>query len=169
MANVQGVLSAHITDKYGIVGTMPVFIIMDDTKTIAQLVTDALSFKTDVQALSDGVVTKVTVSVIAFENTNLTGVAGDIEKGGLFNFNNATDPYVQGYTVPDIAAGVLNASGLIDLTNANVTAFVAFMTTAHTVITVVTKGVRALTSLKDALINFRKHRKPLSRKTTERG
>lgn len=165
MAMVTGLMSATVTDSYGIAATTNAFIEADDTKTIAQLVTDGTSWINLVQGLSQGKVVKGKISV-DLAGTG-TAPAGDVEKGGLFNFNNASDPYAQGFYIPDIEPTVLNASGLIDLTNVSVTNFITFMTTAHTVITVVTKGVRALTTLKDALISFRKHRKPLERKTKE--
>lgn len=166
MATRTGLLSAEVTDTYGIAATTDAFIELDDTKTIAQLVTDMDSWLTEVQGLTQGIVSRGYVRI----NTDLTfggSPAGDVEKGGLFNFDNASDPYAQGYWIPDISPSVLTAQGLIDLTNASVTSFITFMTTAHTVITVVTKGVRALTALRDALISFRKKRKPLTRKTKE--
>jgi hypothetical protein len=140
---------------------------IDGTKTIDQLVTDALAYEGEVTGLSQGQVTKTVVALNAHIVSDPSLGSGDIEKGGLFNFENGSDPYLQGYLIPDIAPSVLNAGGLIDLSNSNVTSFVTWMTAAHTVVTVVTKGVRALTALKDALIAFRKHRKPLSRKTKE--
>ena len=167
MATVQGIISTHIQDQYGITATAPVFVTIDTTKTIDQLITDATTYESDVQALSQGTVVKTTVLIDAHVVLAPSLGAGDIEKGALFNFTNATDPYVQGYLIPDVNPAILNAQGLINLTNTSVTNFITFMTTAHTVITVVTKGVRALNALKDALLAFRKHRKPLSRKTKE--
>jgi hypothetical protein len=167
MASKTGRISVHIQDAYGITGTAPIFVTIDDTKTVAQLVTDCLEYEGLVQGLSQGTVTKTLVEIDAHIVADPDLGDGDIEKGGLFNFSNATDAYLQGYLIPDISPAVLNANGLIDLTVAAVTDFVTFMTTAQTVITVVTKGVRALNALVDALIAFRKHRKPLSRKTKE--
>lgn len=168
MAIVLGVMSAEVVDRYGIVGTAPAFIEMPDTATLAQLATDVGSYVNEVQNLTDGAVVKGTVRLdFPGSGTSPTSATGDIEKTGLFNFNNATDSYAQGQIVPDISHLVLTAQGLIDLTNVNVTNFITFMTTAHAAITVVTKGVRALTALRDALISFRKHRKPLTRKTKE--
>jgi len=166
MATLNGLLSAQITDTYGITATTDAFITIDDTKTIAQLNADALSWANTIQSLSQGNLTQYSAKIIV-EETPGGPASGDVEKGGLFNFNNATDPYAQGYWIPDISPSVLDANGLIDLANVDVAAFITFLTTAHTVITVVTKGVRALTALKDALISFRKKRKPLSRKTKE--
>lgn len=165
MTSLNGGVSIEVVDTYGISATTYYSIIADDTKTIAQLMTDVASLGTAQQNLSQGATTRVRVNLEApgFGGTP----AGDIEKGALFNFSNASDAYATGYLVPDVNPAVLDANGLVDLTNTDVTAFIAFLTTAHTVITIVTKGVRALTSLKDALIAFRKHRKPLSRRTKE--
>jgi hypothetical protein len=168
MAAVNAVMSAHIVDRYGIPGQSAAFISIDDTKTVAQLATDVGSYVNEIQNLTDGAVVKGSVLIeLPGSGTLPSAAIGDIEKGGLFNFNNATDSYAQGQLVPDISHLVLNGAGLIDLTNVNVTNFITFMTTAHTAITIVTKGVRALTALRDALISFRKHRKPLTRKTLE--
>lgn len=163
---IQAVVSIEIVDAYGISATTDYFAEVDDTKTIAQAMTDLNTLSGLEQGLSQGNVVKQKLTLI---HTITPGgpATGDVEKGGLFNFNNASDPYATGYWIPDIAPTVLNANGLIDLTNVNVTDFITFLTTAHTAITVVTKGVRALTALRDALISFRKRRKPLSRKTTE--
>jgi len=168
MSIVLGVLSVHVQDAYGIVGTSPVFVEMDDTKTLANVVTDGLAYMGQVQGVTQGTVVKTTLLVDVYTNPAPSLGAGDIEKGALFNFNNASDPYATGYLVPDVNPSVLDGAGLIDLSNGSITSYIAWLTTAHTAITVVTKGVRALTALRDALITFRKHRKPLSRKTTEK-
>lgn len=168
MATINGIMSVHINDQYGITGTVPTVISVDDTKTIAQLMTDVVDYENAVLAITDGNVVKSTVSLEhPAAGSDPAAAVGDIEKGALYNFNNATDIYATGILVPDLAASTLTGAGLIDLSNVNVAAFVTFMTTAHTAITLVTKGIRALTSLRDALIAFRKHRKPLSRKTKE--
>jgi len=167
MAQIPALVSVHFVDAYGIPGQSPYFVQLDDTKTIAQLDTDLSGLIVDVAALSQGVATSITCTITRPTGIDPTTAAGYIEKGALFNFNNATDAYATGYLIPDINPSVLTSTGLIDLTNSAVIAFITYVTTAHTVITVVTKGVRALTSLRDALITFRKHRKPLARKTTE--
>lgn len=166
MATQQGILSAQVTDAIGITATTDAFVEIDDTKTVAQLLSDALDYADTVQGLSQGNVTEYSVKVLV-RITPGGPAAGDVEKGALFNFNNASDPYAQGYWIADVSPSILDTNGLINLTNTNVTNFITFMTTAHTVITVVTKGVRALSSLRDALISFRKHRKALTRKTKE--
>jgi hypothetical protein len=166
MANYEGVMSAHVTDAYGIEGTAPAFITMPDTATLAEIAADVASYIEAIDDMSQGWITKGTLTITLPGGTVITP-QGDIEKGALFNFGNATDSYAQGQLVPDVNPAILNAQGLVNLANTDVTDFVTFMTTAHTAITVVTKGVRALSSLLDALITFRKHRKPLSRKTKE--
>jgi len=167
MAERTGVVSIRAVDHYGIPGTTDYFVQIDDTKTIAEMVTDVIDLGDAETPLTQANVLKMSVSVDCFINGDPTVGAGDIEKGALFNFSNATDGYATGYWIPDVNPAVLNGSGLVDLTNTDVTAFIGFLTTAHTAITVVTKGVRALSALKDALISFRKHRKPLTRKTKE--
>lgn len=169
MATQQGNVSVRFLDAYGISGSSNFFIEIDDTKTIAQLLTDVGDLATATEALSQANEYKTTVTIVQDPGTTPIRGAGDIEKGALFNFSNATDAYVQGYQIPDVNPAILNGAGLVDLTNTSVTDWITFLTTAHTVITVVTKGVRALSGLVDALVNFRKRRKPLTRKTKETG
>jgi len=162
---LNGLISVETTDTYGITGTTNYNATVDDTKTVAQMMTDLNTIVSAQQVLSQGATTKGSIRV---ELSGLGGTpAGDIEKGALFNFSNATDPYATGFFIPDVNPSILDGNGLVDLTNSDVTAFIAALTTAHTCIVIVTKGVRALTALKDALIAFRKHRKPLERKTRE--
>lgn len=166
MATLNGEVSVQVTDSYGITGTTNYQITADDTKTVAQLMTDVASLASAETALTQGAVNKYSVTIIHTPTEPVAG-DGDIEKGGLFNFSNASDSFAQGFWIPDIQPSILNGQGLIDLTSTPVTDFITFVTTAHTAITVVTKGVRALTALKDALISFRKSRKPLARRTKE--
>ena len=168
MANYVGVMSAKILDRYGIPGTSPITIKVADTETVAQLATTAADFVTVVQDVTDGVVADCVVT-LTFPGSGeaLDSGTGDIEKGGLFNFTNAETPYLWGILIPDLAASVLSSGGLIDLANTSITALIDYVTTSHGGVTVVNKGLEALTALADALITFRKHRKPLSRKTKE--
>jgi len=167
LATKQGLISVNFIDAYGINATTTYFVTIDDTKTVAQAMTDVGGLGLLSQELSQAAVTGWSLSVNDVPAEALPTPVGDVEKGGLFNFSNASDPYATGYWIPDISPSVLNSSGLINLSNTDVADFITFLTTAHTAITVVTKGVRALTALKDALISFRKHRKPLERRTKE--
>lgn len=168
MANYLGTLSVEIVDAYGIPGQVLVNVQIPDSATVAQIATDAAAFVTDTNPLTQGIETKATLRLeFPGSGESLVDALGDIEKGALFNFDNATDIYATGVLVPDLDPGILTGTGLVDLTNSDVTTWITWLTTAHTAITVVTKGVRALTALRDALITFRKHRKPLSRKTKE--
>jgi len=168
MATYVGTMSADIVDKYGIPGQIPLTVNIPDTATLAQIASDVASFVADSQPLSQGTVMGATLKLnFPRAGADPTAALGDIEKGALFNFNNATTTFATGILVPDVAPAILNASGLVNLANSDVVTWITWLTTAHTAITVVTKGVRALTTLRDALIAFRKHRKPLSRKTKE--
>jgi len=163
----QGTMTAHIQDKYGIPGQATVTVEVDDTKTVAQLLADLSTYSGDVSTLTQGVIVKESVLLEVPTGNDPTTALGDIEKGALFNFSNASTTFKTGIYIPDVAPAILNGSGLINLSNTDVTNFITFITTAHTAITVVTKGLQALNALVDALLSFRKHRKPLSRKTME--
>lgn len=169
MALLPAIFSATVVDSYGIPGQILVNVEVDDTKTLAQLSTELASWASDMAPLTQGIITKVTFKLVNETGVDPSTATGDIEKSGVFNFSNATDAYAYPVLIPDVNPAILNAAGTIDLTNTDVTTFISLLTTAGTVITAVTKGVRTLTGLIDALVAFRKHRKPLSRKTKELG
>jgi len=168
VAHYIGVLSAKILDGYGIPGTTPTFLDITDTETVAQLATLASDFVDALDPLTQGAITEVTLTLrLPGSGAAPDSGEGDIEKGALFNFANAITPYVLGVLVPDLDPAILTALGLIDLSNTDVQAFLSFLTTTHGAAVFVNKGLEALTGLADALITFRKHRKPLTRKTKE--
>lgn len=168
MATINATISVEIVDAYGITGQVLINVTIPDTATLAQLATDIATLVSDTNPLTQGVITKAVAHlVLPGSGDVLSDALGDVEKGALFNYNNATDAYATGILVPDVNPGILTTAGLVDLTNTDVLAFNTFLTSAHTAITPVTKGNRALTALRDALITFRKHRKPLTRKTKE--
>jgi hypothetical protein len=168
MANYYGTASLEVFDAYGIPGQVMINVEIPDSATVAQIATDVAAFATNTNPLTQGALGKASLRLqFPGGGESPADGLGDIEKGALFNFNNATDGYAYGILVPDPDPGILNGAGLVDLTNSDVTTWITWITTAHTAITVITKGVRALTALRDALINFRKHRKPLTRKTKE--
>jgi hypothetical protein len=169
MATQFGQVSVQLLDALGVTVSMPLYIDVDDTKTIAQLITDATAAGTQVDSVSDSQVTKITVSL----NAPLAGglkttpnATAENERTGLLNFRQTGSPYKFGVDIPAIAEATL-VNGKIDLSNAQIAAFITFLTTAHTVFTYVSTAIKALISLVDALLTFRKHRKAESRRSFE--
>lgn len=168
MATIYGTVSVDVIDAYGITGQLMLNVEIPDTATLAQLATDVAALVASTQAMSQGIATKATTRLTyAGSGDSPADALGDIEKGALFNLKNGTDAYLYGALVPDPSTAILNGAGLVDLTSTPVTDFISLLTTAHPAITYITKGARPLTALNDALITFRKHRKPLARKTKE--
>lgn len=165
MATVRGIATVHYADFYGIKGQSMYNVNVDDTQTLSAIGTTLFALRDVVNPLSQAENVLVTLR-LDYAGSGGTPV-GDIEKGALFNFNNNTDVYATGELVPDVNPAILNPQGLIDLANTAVVNFVNFIKGTHTGLIVTTKEGNALANLKDALITFRKHRKPLSRKTKE--
>lgn len=165
MALLPATASFTIVDDYGISGQAFMNVKYDDTKTLAQLNTQLASDASTVAALSQGIITHVSFTITQETGVDPTSAVGDIEKGAIFNYDNTVDPYAYGILIPDVSPSILNADGLVDLANADVTAFESMITTAGTVLTYTDEGTNDLTGLRDTLITFRKHRKPLTRKT----
>lgn len=172
MASIFGHFSYQMLDNLGVTVSAPIYFTADDTKTIAQLVGDAQAAGTQMDAVSDSAIQKVTIELTA---PNLTGTwkaspatTAENERTGLFNFSQAASPYKYGVDVPAIAESLI-VNGKINLAATSVVNFINFLTTAGTVVTYVSTAIKALLALIDALLSFRKHRKPETRRSSEVG
>lgn len=166
MTTRNGVMSVHFQDAYGVEGTSTVNILIDGTKTVDALVADLLTLSGVFVSLSQGLELKETLS-LSFGTVGEGVPVGDIEKGTAWNFGDAASRYATGVFIPDVEPAILDANGLVDLTNVAVGDFIAYMTTPFTVVTVCSKDQRPLTTFKDVMVAFRKHRKALERRTKE--
>jgi len=157
-------------DKLGVEVSMPLYVRLDDTKTLAQVLTDANLLGQQLDPISDSQITDFEVRI-----KNGSGVSGgksspaataENERTGLFNFSQSTSPYKFGIDVPSIADSKI-VNGKIDLANADIAAFIAAMIAAGTAATPESTSLYTLLALLDALLTFRKHRRAESRRSFE--
>jgi len=157
-------------DKLGVETSMPIYLKIDDTKTIAQLVTDANLLGQQVDPISDSQITDFEVRI-----KNGGGVSGgksapaataENERTGLFNFSQVTSPYKYGVDVPAIADSKISG-GKINLSDSDIAAFIAALVAAGTAATPESTSLYTLVALLDALLTFRKHRRAESRRSFE--
>lgn len=162
------VLSYQITDALGVTATHPVFINAPSGETLAQLQTFANDYTPLIDAVTDGEITGIELRIPLVVTGAKSGpVAGsEVERTGLFNFEQAGTRYKFGVDVPSIANALL-VNGKIDLSNAAITNWVAFLEATTIGITFVSKFANALTALLDAVITFRKHRKLENKRSYE--
>jgi hypothetical protein len=171
MATYNWILSATLRDEIGTTATYPIYLQAPDTITAANLHTYMQDCLAVLDPITDAQIIDFKWEVkIPFSGAKDAPVAGGrVEQTGLFNFGNALTVFKAGQDVPAIANSTFTtgAKKLIDLTNAGIIAYTAFMTTVTLAFTPTNKFAGALITLLDAAITFRKHRKQLTRATLE--
>lgn len=169
MAIKHGRVSFRIQDKLGVITSMPIYLAIDDSKTIATAINEANILGQKVDAVTDGQIIDFSFTV---DGVHVSGAksapvsTAEVERTGLFNFSQSTGPYRFGIDIPALAVSLIT-NGKIDLTASPVTAFVAAMIAAGTAVTPESTSLYTLAALLDALISFRKHRKAESRRSLE--
>lgn len=133
--------------------------------TFANLISWLQGLGVAVDTITDGAITKIRISLLIPlpGGIKATPTAGtDNEKTGLFTMSASGTPNAYGDDVPGIKNSVL-VGNAVDLTNAGVAAFVAYITTVATGITPTDRYGNALVSARRANLTFRKHRRALRR------
>lgn len=169
MANIAVTLAYQVKDILGdSTSADGLVLLVPDTVTLATLQTIVNSFTTVFDAVTDGMINKITakadMNIVGAKSAPTTG-GSTIEETALFNYSQAGVSWKYGIDVPAIAEAVITA-GKIDL-GAPVSTFYDWFTTAHSGATPVSKYQLALDTLLDVVIAFRKHRRQVSRTSTE--
>jgi hypothetical protein len=167
MANLQVLNSIQQVDYLGVPVTHDIFLQVPDSTTLAALVTLLQTYQQLYDPMTGALLTENTARVFVPITTGLKSSAADGDENemtGLFNFSQTGSRYKYAIDVPGIAA-VMLVNGKLDLSNAGMQAWITWLTSAHTGITIVSKFVLTLVALLDALISFRKHRKAESRRS----
>lgn len=171
MANYDFILSLTLKDEIGTKATYPIYLLTPDTVTVANMHTFLQDWIGVIDPITDAQIIDANWSCnMPFSGAKDAPVAGGrVEQNGLFNFENALTVYKAGNALPAIANSTLTsgAKKVIDLTNAGIIAYTAFMTTATLAMVPTNKFAGALLTLIDAAVTFRKHRKQLMRETFE--
>lgn len=171
MANLLGHTSVTIADSLGVSASVPFYLQFPDSSTLAQVNTAIQAILTDLDDVTDGQILRATIEIDAILPGGLKSgpVAGsEVERGGLFNWYQTGIKYKFGVLVPALAASVI-VDGKINLGDTAVTTFLALITAIGGDAEWVSTAGRLLTTLADALIVFRKHRKAESRRSFEVG
>lgn len=170
MPNVPAIVSLTIQDEVGTKANLPVYVEVPDTVTVATLRGFSQTIAIDADAISGGKVIEIrnTLSIPQpVSGIKANPVAGSrVEQTGLFNFSQLGSKYRWPIDVPAIADTKL-IKGRIDLTDADIIAFIAAMSTTASLIVPSSKWALALEGLLDAALTFRKHRKQLIKETFE--
>jgi hypothetical protein len=163
-------LSYTLLDELGTKASSAFPLMIDPAMTVAQLVTATTAFADLLDAITGGAIISGSSSLLfgTLGAKDGTPAAGSrVEQTGVFNFNNAVTAYRFGEIAPSLADSKISG-GTINLVDSDVSAFVTAMTAAITGGGVHTNTARqTLTSLRDAFLSFRKHRKQLTRSSLE--
>lgn len=169
MATVFGHASIKLLDALGVTVSMPVYMNIDDTKTVAALLGEVSTMAQAVDDVTDSQIIEVVVSVVGGmpgAGKSAPAATAENERTGLLNFSQTASPYKWGLDIPAIAESKI-VGGKIDLTDTEIQNLITILTTAGTVIHWVSTAIRNLVALIDALLTFRKHRKAESRRSFE--
>jgi hypothetical protein len=171
MADLFAHLSVQLTDALGVTASVPYYLSIADTQTVAELNTAMAAILTDLDPVTGAAIANATVniSVTLPGGIKATPAAGsEVERGGLFNWSQLGIKYKFGVLVPALKQSVI-VNGKINLADAAVSTWNALMSTVGGDVSWVSTGFHDLEVLRDALIVFRKHRKAESRRSSEVG
>lgn len=167
MATQHGLLSITIVDDLSVGATHDIFVSLDDTTTLASIISQAQAYWTLVKPLTDGMSTKCSITVnltpADFNAAPATGKA--VDTTGLFTFAQSGSPYKYSVDIPCIADAIISGSK-IDNANSDVTDWVEWWASAHSGVRGESKYRLLTAGFLQSNIGTRKHRKALSRKST---
>jgi len=168
MANLNAHFSVQILDDLGVTASAPYYVQTSDTGTLAEIVTAVQEVITDLDAITDGQIIKVTFDIdVPLPTVKTAPVAGaEVERGGIFNWSQQNVKYRFGILVPAFKKSLI-VNGKINLAATAVTTWNALMSAIGGTIDWQSTGGNLLVSFTDALITFRKHRKAESRRSYE--
>lgn len=170
MALRQGHFSFTIEDGLATDASNVFYTNIDDTTTVAGLLTAQNALGALLEPLTSGQIVKSKVSINNPQTYAAPSGKADsrVEETGNFNFANSLNNRSFGTIISAFDDAHLSG-GKIDPTNADVAAFVALMVnaTAYTTGTYTTNYFTNLHALVDTFLSFRKHRRQLQRSSRD--
>jgi len=169
MTTRHGLVSIQFLDALGVTSSISLNVAVDDSKTIAQALTEATAYAGKADGISDSEITKVTLKIVSplpSGSKATPASTAENERVGLANFNQVASPYKFGIPLPAVKGAAI-VNGKIDLTNTDWQAWVDALILAGTALVVESTGLHTISGLADALLSFRKHRRAETRRSFE--
>lgn len=163
MANVQVKTSMSLQDYLGVRAAVQLNQNLDDTTTIADLVTAGKLLQADYDLVTAAAITETRLTIVCPppDAGNKAAIAGqDMEKTLLINFAQSGLANKYGIDIPAIRTTVLTG-GVPNPANAAVIALVALIEGNYT-----SAALNALTAVRDYAVTFREHRRGLLKVAT---
>ena len=168
MATLQGCIGLSVVDELGTRANTEFYIALDDSKTLADAVTDAQALCVAVDATLDAKVESCRITV-NYRPTDMKAnpTSGSrVEQTGVVNFSNNTTSRKQGIVLPGLKNAAI-VSGKLNLSDTAIAALITFIKASGTSGTWANFALQRLVDVLDAILSFRKHRKSLSRTSYE--
>src|SRR5262249_35143946 len=122
LATQFGHASIKLLDALGVTVSMPVYMNIDDTKTVAALLGEVSTMAQAVDDVTDSKITEVVVSIVGGmpgAGKSTPASTAENERTGLINFSQTGSPYKWGLDIPAIAESKI-VGGKIDLTDTEI-------------------------------------------------
>lgn len=161
--------SFRLLDELGTKASMVVYALADPTKTIADLAADWETLAALIDAITSAQITggKAELVVVPSGDEKTAPADGSrVEQTAVFDYPDGTSGRLFGEAVPGLADTMI-LGGAINLSDPDVSAFVAAMTTPTANSEVTSNTFQDLGALHDAFLSFRKRRKQLTRSSYE--
>lgn len=161
--------SFSLLDELGTKASMVIYAAADPTKLISDLAADWETWAALIDAITGAQITGGTAQLVEVPSGDekvMPAAGSRVEQTGVFDYPNGTSGRVFGEAVPGLDDSKI-VDGTIDLSDADVAAFVAAMTTATANTAPTSNTFADLGALRDAFLSFRKRRKQLTRSSYE--
>lgn len=156
----------NVEDSEGVRAPVTLYGTYDDTKTVAQMVSDLGTMKALVAATTDGTVVGSEATFVGSGAAAPTNFAdSDVSQVALFNFPNSAQRS-WGVMIPAFKDAGISA-GHINLSDSDVSAFLTAIQPPGGDYTPTDRNWLATGALKDAFLSTRKHRRALKRASYE--
>jgi hypothetical protein len=168
------VVSATIVDKWGTEKSVAAYAAAATTATIAQVLADAQAYYTALDAVTDGYIKRVKLSLepvvgtggITGLKTGAVATGATVEQTGLLNFSASGTTKRWGLDIPAVSDSVMTSDRLT-LTAGAIPTLVTLLKSVGTALTWCNDHSQDIVALIDALVSFRKSRKQLQRSSFE--
>lgn len=168
MATIHGIIGVRLTDTEGVITSHQIFVQLDDATTAAQIIAVTQGYCLKLDPITDAAGVEAHFTLV-FPSTGLkTGatVKNPLGNGALFTFSQTGSPYKFSVLVQSFAEAKLTGAK-VDLTDADIAAYYAWLLAAHTTVQATGKGYQLLSAFLSFQLVTRKHRRAESKVSHE--
>jgi hypothetical protein len=170
MAEVPVVVSATLVDSWGTEASAPAYALADDTKTLAEVVTEANAYFAALDGASDAYIRRTKIELIPALpggiKTGASATGAKVEQTGLLGFTVDGTSKRYSLAIPAVSDGVLVADRMT-LGAGGIATLLAILTAVGTALKWANDHNQEINEFVDALVSFRKKRKQLQRSSIE--